>query len=526
MAGLAIDDQVSAPSIGVGRVIPRGPSFHRDNRRVECLRRCTIGGKEIEAIFTSIFGASPVDVAETLLVKAKLPVGFEAQELGRGQASVATSGCVVNALINVPSMAAETVGPLIREIESWIDESGALRPKNAQARAESTWANGQCLLALCRQPRSLSDPSSVSRLANRLTGQRNTSTGWPLRPGMPGTGDPIFAVYPVLSLMAASAARLVDQGTIDTLRDEGLRLLEWFKASGRPLHGRLVALALIHMLYRRGYLDDAALAKTIEMGSVALQQELWSDGRLHLDEPTITDDNQPIWYARLFRPAFYLFARRLWPVAHPVPTLLAEELRQRFDLDRHAWGHTGGPPLSWATALGLSSGLQLSHDVLASELGLDAWRDRVAQLLPPVLPSFDYDVVVSFSGRQRNVAAEINRVLKAAGLVTFYDHDHEHELLGEDLTVALQRIYFSRSRYAVAILSHDFLESKWAGNWEWKAILAAMQARRSSYLLPYFWEELELPGLNPSIGYISRKRATPEQFAQVVVRKLRSSHSP
>lgn len=49
-----------------------------------------------------------------------------------------------------------------------------------------------------------------------------------------------------------------------------------------------------------------------------------------------------------------------------------------------------------------------------------------------------------------------------------------------------------------------------------------MQQRSHSYLLPYFLEDVEVPGLNPTIGYVSRADASPEEFADIVIRKIRT----
>ena len=482
--------------------------------------RCSIDANGVETIFDAIFGVKPTQIVATLLRETKLPVGFEAQEFGRGQPSVSSSGCIVSAMLTVPEMASDTAAPLVSEIEGWIDSSGALRPPGFRPRSESTWANAQCLLALCRRPELIQSPQRVSRLVTRLEGQRRSTGGWPLRPGLPAGDDSFLTLYPVLALAAAERAGVSRGQSRVTLQTEAARLRELSSVQSRQSpQGKLISLALLHFLSERGYCDREE--SLIGQKALALQEELWRMGRLYLNDLVITDDNQPIWYAKIFRPSLYLSARRLWPVGHPVPTLLAEELRRRFDVDRRAWGHPGQPPLSWATALGLQSGLLLSHDLLYSGISVDAWKDRVRQLIPPVLPAFDYDVVISFSGQQREVAEEINETLKQAGLVTFYDYDHEHELLSEDLSIALQRIYFSRSRYAVTVLSRHFVESRWAGNWEWRAILSAMQQRTGAYLLPYFYEEVEVPGLNPAIGYVSRSRTSPREFAELVVRKVR-----
>lgn len=133
---------------------------------------------------------------------------------------------------------------------------------------------------------------------------------------------------------------------------------------------------------------------------------------------------------------------------------------------------------------------------------------------------FEFDIAISFAGADRAVANEIYAVLRAAGCRVFYDLEHEHLLLGEDLAEYLYDVYLRRSRYVVVIVSFNFVNSNWAGNWEWRAVLARMQSQREPYVLPYLIDNVALPGLNPTIGFASFDNFGPREFAQLVVRKL------
>ena len=130
--------------------------------------------------------------------------------------------------------------------------------------------------------------------------------------------------------------------------------------------------------------------------------------------------------------------------------------------------------------------------------------------------------MISFAGADRVVASEIYAVLTMAGYRVFYDLEQQHRLLGEDLAEYLHDLYLRRSRYAIVVVSDNFLRSNWAGNWEWRAMLARMQSQREPYVLPYLIDEVRLPGLNPTIGFVSVERFRPREFAELVVRKLRT----
>lgn len=131
-------------------------------------------------------------------------------------------------------------------------------------------------------------------------------------------------------------------------------------------------------------------------------------------------------------------------------------------------------------------------------------------------------MAISFAGADRPVAERISRRLQSAGLRVFYDRDHQHLLLGEELTALLHDTYFTDSRFAVVVVSRAFLESNWACNWELKAVLARMQRQHGGYVLPYLMEDVPVPGLSPTVGYVSAADFSAEDFADLVVRKFRS----
>jgi hypothetical protein len=212
---------------------------------------------------------------------------------------------------------------------------------------------------------------------------------------------------------------------------------------------------------------------------------------------------------------------------HPIPTVLGHELVVSFDRETHGWRNDegAGQPYSWTTALGLLAVSLLSADISASQVAVDDWIGRAKDLAAEADP-YEYDVGISFGGPQRDVAKRIYDRLTQAGLRVFYDKAHPDELLGEDLAELFQQTYYAKSRYAVAIVSQAFLDSTWANNWERKAITARMVETSGAYLLPYQWEPgVKIPGVNPTIGHISRADATPEEFAEFVIRKVLASRS-
>jgi hypothetical protein len=170
---------------------------------------------------------------------------------------------------------------------------------------------------------------------------------------------------------------------------------------------------------------------------------------------------------------------------------------------------------------GLPTGFQ--HERLRAGFGV--WFRRYGTPRPGAPGSFEYDVVISFAGKDREVARTIRDVIAAEGYRVFYDYENQHALLGENLAQFLHDVFFRRGRYAVVVVSKAFTESLWASNWEWHAVLARMQSQRETYLLPYLLDDTEVPGLNPTVGYVTRDQCPPREFGRLVVRKLAAEQS-
>jgi hypothetical protein len=263
-------------------------------------------------------------------------------------------------------------------------------------------------------------------------------------------------------------------------------------------------------------LDTSAMADD-------LRDRAWSlSGGILLQNRSIVTYRQPTWHMTLWRPLLWPAVRGHGSPLSPLDALLGHELVGAFAQDVRAWR---GPDdasarngASWASALALSGTFLLAADLVRHGITVEEWLNRCRELESN---AFEFDVAISFAGADREVASDINAVLSRAGYRVFYDLDQQHRLLGEDLTEYLYDLYFRRSRYAIVVVSADFLRSIWAGNWEWRAVLARLQSQREPYVLPYLIEDVSLPGLSPTIGYVSWKQFRPVEFADLVVRKLR-----
>lgn len=131
----------------------------------------------------------------------------------------------------------------------------------------------------------------------------------------------------------------------------------------------------------------------------------------------------------------------------------------------------------------------------------------------------NYDVALSFAGEQRPYVAEVARNLDAAGLRVFYDEYEAVALWGKDLYSHLDHIYRQQSRYCILFLSADYAAKVWTNHERVSAQARALE-EHEEYVLPARFDDTQIEGLRPTIGYISLAGIDPATFADMVVRKV------
>ena len=165
----------------------------------------------------------------------------------------------------------------------------------------------------------------------------------------------------------------------------------------------------------------------------------------------------------------------------------------------------------------------IAHRIQTRIRGL-ALRDRLAsssqeRAVPPQSksPSPDhgkYDVALSFAGEDREYVNAVAQCLNEAGIQTFYDGFEEVGLWGKDLYAYLNAVYRDRATYCVMFLSAHYARKAWT-NHERKAAQARAFNESREYILPAKFDDTEIPGVNPTVGYIDLRDRTPAQLAEL-----------
>lgn len=130
-----------------------------------------------------------------------------------------------------------------------------------------------------------------------------------------------------------------------------------------------------------------------------------------------------------------------------------------------------------------------------------------------------YDVALSFAGEQREYVREVADHLKSVGVNFFYDDFEKANLWGRDLAVHLDTVYRKDARYVVPFVSKAYAAKVWPQH-EFKSALARAVGLKDRYILPVRFDDTELPGLRPTIGYLDARKLEPKEIAEKILEVL------
>ncbi len=132
---------------------------------------------------------------------------------------------------------------------------------------------------------------------------------------------------------------------------------------------------------------------------------------------------------------------------------------------------------------------------------------------------WQWDVVLSFAGAQRDYVEQVAAALTARGVRCFYDADEQIDLWGKYLAEELPAIYGERAAAVVVFISADYAGSGWT-RLERRAALDRAARERREYVLPTRFDDTSLPGLLPGVVAINLRRYAPAEFAAMIAAKL------
>ena len=136
---------------------------------------------------------------------------------------------------------------------------------------------------------------------------------------------------------------------------------------------------------------------------------------------------------------------------------------------------------------------------------------------------YEYDVALSFAGEDRAKAEELKNQLATYGISVFYDSDEKIKVWGENLYRYLSDLYQNKARFCLMLVSKAYKEKLWTAH-ERDAIQARVfREQQDVYLLPVRLDDTEIPGLLPTVVFLSWPPETADSIAKAVNEKLRAT---
>jgi len=144
-------------------------------------------------------------------------------------------------------------------------------------------------------------------------------------------------------------------------------------------------------------------------------------------------------------------------------------------------------------------------------LGLDATATRG---LPET-----FDVAISFSGTERELAKELANTVREAGFSVFYDGFYPADLWGKNLVEFFHEIYSKRARFCVIFVSAEYLNRQWTIHERRSAQERMLKEKGEEYILPIKIDDVDLPGIPSTIGYL-RASDGMDEIARALISKM------
>jgi hypothetical protein len=134
----------------------------------------------------------------------------------------------------------------------------------------------------------------------------------------------------------------------------------------------------------------------------------------------------------------------------------------------------------------------------------------------------EFEIALSFAGEDRVYVDQVANLLRDSGVKVFYDLFEEANLWGKNLYDYLSEIYQDKALYTIMFISKNYALKLWPDH-ERRAMQSRAFQEHQEYILPARFDDTPIPGVLPTVAYISLVDRTPSAFVEVVQRKLVNS---
>jgi TIR domain len=133
--------------------------------------------------------------------------------------------------------------------------------------------------------------------------------------------------------------------------------------------------------------------------------------------------------------------------------------------------------------------------------------------------AYEFDIVVSFAGEDREFVAEAVDQLEAASVRVLCDSNFSLDVRNEGLRKYLDEAYLRKSRYTVIFISRFYAARMWRQRERRDALIAA-SGRSGNRVLPIRLDDTTLSGLHPAIGYLDARKVGLAGIVEVILAAL------
>jgi len=133
---------------------------------------------------------------------------------------------------------------------------------------------------------------------------------------------------------------------------------------------------------------------------------------------------------------------------------------------------------------------------------------------------YKYDITLSFAGEDREYVEKVAKILTEKNVKVFYDKFEEAELWGKDLGIHFEFVYRRSAKYCIPFISINYEKKIWT-NYEIRNAISRAIETKEDYILPARFDDTQIDGLRTTIGYIDLRKYTPEEFAKILLKKLK-----
>lgn len=131
----------------------------------------------------------------------------------------------------------------------------------------------------------------------------------------------------------------------------------------------------------------------------------------------------------------------------------------------------------------------------------------------------EFEIALSFAGEDRVYVDQVANLLRDSGVKVFYDLFEEASLWGKNLYDYLSDIYQNKALYTIMFISEHYALKLWA-NHERQAMQARAFQEHQEYILPARFDDTPIPGVLPTVAYVSLAGRSPQDFVKIVHKKL------